>query len=95
MTVPDCTWDTFGRKPGFTPDHPWLFETFDQVVYHPVNREDFDLAVKQFKAGVYEIRIEQTEFDIDLYHAMMEEVSSEVAAYRAIQLECNARESER
>lgn len=88
MTLPGCCWDLFGQKSGFSPEHPWLFEEFDQIIFHEVSRSEYDLAVKRFKAGMYKIRIEETEFDMAAYSQLVKNTADEVAEIRRVQKEC-------
>ncbi|OQU98351.1 Biotin carboxylase domain-containing protein [Cladophialophora immunda] len=91
-TIPGICWDTYGQKPGFTPERPWLFEAFDQVIFHSVNRAEFDAAINAFKAGRYHIQIEQSDFDMAAYNALIEQTREEVARMKKVQEECTERE---
>lgn len=94
-TLPGCCWDTYGRKPGFSPEKPWLFESFDQIIFHEVPRSEFDEAVKRFKAGLYTIRVEAGEFDMAEYQALIKSTKDEVSQLRNIQKKCTAAELQR
>jgi urea carboxylase len=88
MTLPGCCWDTFGRKPGFSQERPWLFEEFDQIIFHEVSRLQYDTAVRQFKMGMYNIRIEKAEFDMLAYNDLVQRTNERVARIKQAQEEC-------
>ncbi|KAK4940224.1 hypothetical protein LTR10_019653 [Elasticomyces elasticus] len=92
VTIPGICWDTYGRKPGFSPSRPWLFEAFDQVIFHSVGRPEFDAATKAFQAGRYQIRIEQCVFDMAEYNKLLEGTREEVARMKRIQEQCTEQE---
>lgn len=92
VTIPGICWDVYGRKPGFSPTRPWLFEPFDQVIFHSVSRPEFDAATKAFQAGRYQVRIEQSVFDMAKYHALLDETREEVIRMKRIQQECTQQE---
>lgn len=92
ITLPGCCWDVYGRKKGFSLEKPWLFEPFDQIIFHEVTRQEYDTSVATFKAGLYDIRIEHTEFDLEAYESIVVETFEEVAGLRKIQEECTALE---
>ena len=92
VTLPGCCWDVYGRKKGFSFERPWLFEPFDQIVFHEVSRDEYDAMVASFKAGLYEIRIEYTEFDLEVYETMVADTAVEVEKLRKVQEQCTALE---
>jgi urea carboxylase len=57
-------WDTFGLKPDYAPDRPWLFESFDLVKYHEVSVAEYDQLTRDFKSGNYHYDIREAEFDL-------------------------------
>jgi urea carboxylase len=92
-TIPGICWDTYGQRPGFSPTRPWLFEPFDQIIFDSVSRAEFDAAVGAFQAGRYQIRIEQSVFDMVEYEALLERTHDEVAKMKRTQRECTEREA--
>ncbi|KAI1620988.1 urea amidolyase [Exophiala viscosa] len=92
VTIPGICWDVYGRKPGFSPSRPWLFEAFDQVVFHSVGRSEFDAAAKAFQAGRYQIRIEECVFDMAEYNKLYEETHEEVVHMKRMQEKCTEQE---
>jgi len=57
-------WDTFGLKPNFSPERPWLYEPFDIVKYHEVSVEKYDKLMAQFRSGEYHFNIREGIFDL-------------------------------
>ncbi|CAI6019138.1 unnamed protein product, partial [Clonostachys chloroleuca] len=93
-TIPGLCWDTYGRKPGFSRDQPWLFRAFDQIIFHEVSREEFDDIVQHFRREQYEIKIEPAHFDMTAYSRLMKEVGSELESLRALRQKCTQIELE-
>ncbi|ETN43925.1 urea carboxylase [Cyphellophora europaea CBS 101466] len=95
MTLPGCPFDTFGRKPNYTPDAPWLYNTFDQVVFHAVSRAEFDAINQRFQMGLYEIKVEDSVFEMKKYIQLTRDTAEEVARIGQRQRECAAIELEK
>lgn len=93
--MPGCPFDTFGRKPNYAPDAPWLYNPFDQVVFHNVPRSEFENINKQFQMGLYKIRVDEAVFDLGEYNALADSVEDEVARIRKRQQSCAAIELEK
>ncbi|KAH7025652.1 urea carboxylase [Microdochium trichocladiopsis] len=87
-TLPGCCWDTYGRRKGGKAQKPWLFEPFYQIIFHEVDRDVFDQAVRDFRAGRYEIQISEAKLDMAAYNDMLVRTADEVAALRKVQEEC-------
>ena len=95
ITLPGCPFDTFGRKPNYTPDAPWLYNPFDQVIFHNVPRSEFQKIIRRFQMGLYKIEVDETVFDLGEYNLLADSVEEEVAGIRAQQRACAAIELER
>ncbi|KAI1741537.1 urea carboxylase [Xylaria scruposa] len=57
-------WDTFGTKPGFTAEQPWLLKPFDKVKFFEVSVEQYDSLSRDYFAGRYSWEISPSTFDI-------------------------------
>ncbi|KAI0424117.1 urea carboxylase [Xylaria sp. FL1042] len=57
-------WDTFGTKPGFTADQPWLLMPFDKVKFFSVSVEEYDSLARKYFAGRYKWQISPSTFDM-------------------------------
>lgn len=95
MSIHDCAFDTFGNKPGFSPEQPWLFESFDRVIFYQVNRDEYEDINKSFLSGQYKIPVEDGVFDLGEYNALVDSTREEVAGIRKRQEECAAEELEK
>ncbi|KAI1759909.1 AHS2-domain-containing protein [Hypoxylon sp. FL1150] len=80
-------WDMYALRPGFREDKPWLCEAFDIIEFYEVSLEEFAEIERQFEAGTYEIKIEETTFDIQAELAREQEASNlpDVAQFRTLQ----------
>ena len=87
VTLPAC-WDTYGQWKGATPGKPWVFEPFDQVIFHEVSRAEFDHSVAAFKSGLYQIQVEPGILDMAAYNQLLRSTAEEVAQIRKVQQEC-------
>ncbi|EXJ77075.1 hypothetical protein A1O3_10233 [Capronia epimyces CBS 606.96] len=100
MTLPGCCWDTYGLKPGYSPDQPCLFRPFDQIIFYSVDRAQYDSLVRRFQMGLLDLSrdIEPTVFDMAQYSRLVDQTADEVARIRAVQKQCTlvelAREAE-
>lgn len=65
-------WDTFGLKPNYAPDRPWLFESFDLVKYHEVSVEEYDQLSRDYKTGKYKYDIRESVFDLQAVYDTFE-----------------------
>ncbi|KAF2107061.1 allophanate hydrolase subunit 2-domain-containing protein [Lophiotrema nucula] len=79
-TVP-C-WDYYGSKPSFSARQPWLFKDFDILTYYQVSEAEMDDLLALFKAGKYEFRFEDVEFDMGAHNKLLEETAEEVKEMR-------------
>ncbi|KAI0459236.1 urea carboxylase [Xylaria acuta] len=57
-------WDTFGTKPGFTAEQPWLLRPFDKVRFFRVSIEEYDSLARDYFAGRYRWQISPSTFDV-------------------------------
>ncbi|CAH0058114.1 unnamed protein product [Clonostachys solani] len=65
-------WDTFGTKPGFTAEKPWIFEPFDKVKFYEVGIEEYNSLARDFFAGKYQWQISQSTFDLRQVYDLFE-----------------------
>ncbi|KAI1278181.1 urea carboxylase [Xylaria sp. FL0933] len=57
-------WDTFGTKPGYTAEQPWLLKPFDKVKFFSVSIEEYDSLARDYFAGRYKWQISPSTFDV-------------------------------
>lgn len=80
LTIPGV--DILGSKPGYSLDRPWLFEDFDQLIFHEVGEEEYERQLKLFESGRYEYEWEAVEFEMEEHNALLEETREEVQEVR-------------
>ncbi|KAI1097207.1 allophanate hydrolase subunit 1-domain-containing protein [Jackrogersella minutella] len=68
-------WDTYALRPGFRDSKPWLFEPFDLVEFEEVSLDEYAEIWRKFEAGTYEIKVEETSFDVHAELAKEHETS--------------------
>ncbi|KAI9749349.1 MAG: hypothetical protein M4579_006903 [Chaenotheca gracillima] len=85
LTIPGV--DFLGFKEGYSLDHPWLFEDFDQLTYYEVSEEEYERQMAIFHSGQYRYEIETVTFDMKEHNKMLDEVKGEVAAMKSRQAE--------
>ncbi|KAJ7304851.1 allophanate hydrolase subunit 2-domain-containing protein [Mycena albidolilacea] len=78
-------WQQWGKGPNFAPDRPWLLQPFDQVHFEPVREEQYLQIEKEFDAGRYNFRIEETIFSMAEYSTFSASITGEVAVFEAKQ----------
>lgn len=76
------TWDTFGKKNGFSPQAPWLLQNFDTIRFKQVSQAEYDLQLRAFKAGTYTWEVRDTSFDVAQQSEFLTSVQEEVEAFR-------------
>jgi allophanate hydrolase subunit 1 len=88
VTLPGCCWDTHERRRGTRAGKPWLFEPFDRVIFHEVERSEYENMVALFEAGLLEIKIEPGFLDVAAHERLVADTLDEVRALRLRQAEC-------
>jgi urea carboxylase len=85
------------RKTGgaFRDGKPWLLRFFDQIRFYPVSAEELLVMREDFPRGRFDIRIEETEFDLASYQRFLETIAPETDAFRHIQQTAFAAERDR
>ncbi|KAG9312718.1 hypothetical protein JVU11DRAFT_7145 [Chiua virens] len=88
-------WQTWGKGPNFSPEHPWLLRPFDQVSFMPVSEDHYLELEQQFNAGQYKFEIEPVVFSMAAYTGFVQAIASEVAEYMDNRAAAAAREGAR
>ncbi|KAI2466913.1 AHS2-domain-containing protein [Annulohypoxylon bovei var. microspora] len=68
-------WDTYALRPGFRESKPWLCEPCDLIEFEEVSLEQYTEIWRQFEAGTYKIKVEETTFDVHAELAREHEAS--------------------
>ena len=86
-------WNRFRTTKEFT--KPWLLRFFDQIRFYPVSHDELMRMRADFPYGRFSPRIEEGEFRLKDYHAFLESVSDECAAFKTRQQKAFEEERER
>ena len=88
-------WNTFRTTREFEPGTPWLLRFFDQIRFYPVSAEELLEIREAFPHGRYPLRIESREFRLAEYHAFLDSIRQESAAFKTRQHNAFVAERER
>jgi urea carboxylase len=76
-------WNTYRQTTDFVDGKPWLLRFFDQIKFFPVSAEELTEWRREFPAGRRKLEIEQTNFRLKDYRAMLAANAAEIAAFQA------------
>jgi urea carboxylase len=88
-------WNTWKSTPAFVEGSPWSLRFFDQIRFYPVSADELLEARDKFPHGRYELRIEETTFNLKDYTNFLDSISAEAAAFKKYQKEAFNAERER
>ncbi len=88
-------WNAWKTTPAFAPGHPWSLRFFDQIRFYAVSAEELLDARQRFPHGRYELRVEETSFNLADYGRFLDSIATEAAAFKAHQKEAFDAERER
>jgi urea carboxylase len=75
-------WNTWKSTEAFAPGTPWSLRFFDQIRFYPVGADELLEAREKFPHGQYELRVEETTFNLKDYQAFLDSISVEAAAFK-------------
>jgi urea carboxylase len=75
-------WNTWKSTEAFAPGTPWSLRFFDQIRFYPVSAEELLEAREKFPHGQYELRVEETTFNLKDYQAFLDSIRGEAAAFK-------------
>ncbi|KAK3671644.1 hypothetical protein LTR78_008377 [Recurvomyces mirabilis] len=79
-TVP-C-FDYLGYKAGFSIEKPWLFQDFDLLTFYQCTEEELNKQLGLFRAGKFEFKWEDVEFDMAEHNELLQATAEEVKDLR-------------
>jgi urea carboxylase len=88
-------WNTYQTTPVFLPGSPWSLRFFDQIRFYPVSGEELLDARSNFPYGKFDIKIEETDFNLLRYQSFLDSIQTETEAFRKIQKQAFNEERER
>jgi urea carboxylase len=88
-------WNTHQTTSVFVPGSPWSLRFFDQIRFYPVSGKELLDARDAFPYGRFDIKIEETDFNLIRYQSFLESIRPETEAFRKIQKQAFNEERER
>ncbi len=88
-------WNRFHVTKNFEAGKPWLLRFFDQIRFYPVSAEQLLRHREDFLAGKFNLAIEEETFRLSEYHAFLNQIAPEAAAFKAEQQAAFEAERER
>jgi urea carboxylase len=88
-------WNTWKSTPAFVEGSPWSLRFFDQIRFYAVSAEELLEARDKFPHGRYELRIEETTFNLKEYTSFLDSISLEAAEFKKRQKQAFDAERER
>jgi urea carboxylase len=75
-------WNTWKSTPAFAEGTPWSLRFFDQIRFYPISAEDLLKAREDFPHGRFELRVEETTFNLKEYQAFLDSIAVEATAFK-------------
>jgi urea carboxylase len=88
-------WNTHRSTKTFPRGTPWSLRFFDQIRFYPVSGEELLDMRSRILHGGFDLKIEQSTFNLHQYQAFLESIEPEAKAFRAKQQEAFREERER
>ena len=88
-------WNTYQTTSVFVPGSPWSLRFFDQIRFYPVSGKELLDARDAFPYGRFNIKIEETSFNLIRYQNFLSSIGPETEAFRKIQKQAFNEERER
>ncbi len=88
-------WNTWKSTTAFVEGTPWSLRFFDQIRFYPITADELLRARELFPHGRYELRIEETTFNLAEYQKFLDSIRDEAAVFKKHQKEAFHAERER
>lgn len=88
-------WNKIRSTNCFQEGTPWLLRFFDQIKFYPVEAEELLRLREDFIRGKFDVKIEETTFDLGDYLKELEEIKESAAEFKAKQQAAFQAERER
>jgi urea carboxylase len=88
-------WNTWKSTPAFAEGIPWSLRFFDQIRFYPVSAAELLDARDRFPHGLYDLKVEETTFNLAEYQTFLDSIAVEAAAFKKHQKESFDAERER
>jgi urea carboxylase len=88
-------WNTHRTTKTFPSGTPWSLRFFDQIRFYPVSSEELLDFRSRILHGGFDLRVEESSFNLRSYHDFITSIDSEASAFRTTQREAFREERER
>jgi urea carboxylase len=88
-------WNRYRQTADFRDGKPWLLRFFDQIQFYPVSESELLQLRKDFIAGHFKLRIEETTFSLKQYNIFLQQNAASISAFKAAQQAAFEAERER
>ena len=78
-------WNRYRQTADFKDGKPWLLRFFDQIRFYPVSESELLQLRKDFIAGHFKLRIEETTFSLKQYNIFLQQNAASINAFKAAQ----------
>jgi urea carboxylase len=78
-------WNRFRQTSDFKDGKPWLLRFFDQIRFYPVSESELLKLRKDFIAGKFKLRIEETTFSLREYNQFIQQNSASIQTFKLTQ----------
>jgi len=73
-------WNIYRQTTEFS--KPWLLRFFDQIRFYPVTEDELQTLRRDFPLGMHQLKIEETEFDLQSYRQFLEKNNAPIDTFR-------------
>jgi urea carboxylase len=88
-------WNRYRQTADFVDGKPWLLRFFDQIRFYPVSESELLKLRRDFIAGSFKLRVEDTTFSLKQYNAFLEQNAPSINAFKSTQQAAFEAERER
>jgi urea carboxylase len=88
-------WNTYRTTKTFVAGVPWSLRSFDQIRFYPVSTEELQELRRDILHGVFELRVEDANFNLIRYQGLLDSIKPEIASFKARQNQAFQEERER
>jgi len=88
-------WNTYRTTRTFVSGAPWSLRFFDQIRFYPVSATELQELRRDILHGVFELKVEEADFNLIRYEGFLSSIQPEIAAFKARQSQAFHEERER
>src|SRR6185437_16084613 len=88
-------WNRYRQTADFKDGKPWLLRFFDQIRFYPVSESELLKLRKDFIAGHFKLRVEETTFSLKQYNLFLQQNAISINAFKVAQQTAFEAERER